>query len=349
MSSPDAQQFDADFALPATMSKHRVIGEGIPREWVYCARDRVDEAFDCARSVRNGRWLYIRNFYPHLGWNQPSAFSDLGEIRQEITRYFDGNGPSSAGLHHYAQPYRDYYEFYDCLSDPENLDNLSLYEMTREQLDAFEDADQALKKFVRQTHDTGCLPEGIMTDLIKKHGKPIANVIQDGEIDLNGIWNVVESIGTHTEIPLRELSSTDPAKRFWSIIALRNFPSELSKGLRTSKLLGDPVPEVRIAAASWLAERNENFEPALNLLIKELDHPIWAVALRACRAIELLGNSGKPALPAMKELYARTRNTPGDASFFLAFSSGAFLEKLGEETIPWDFTPGAGSFMPPKK
>ena len=71
--------------------------------------------------------------------------------------------------------------------------------------------------------------------------------------------------------------------------------------------------------------------------------------MQACRAIELLGPKAKPVLEPMKRIYTKTRNEPGDNNFFIAFSSGAFLDKLGEKTVPWDFTPGAGSFMPPKK
>jgi hypothetical protein len=41
----------------------------------------------------------------------------------------------------------------------------------------------------------------------------------------------------------------------------------------------------------------------------------------------------------MKKLYALNRHRKGDAALFLAFSSGAFLERLGEKTEPWDFTP----------
>ena len=51
----------------------------------------------------------------------------------------------------------------------------------------------------------------------------------------------------------------------------------------------------------------------------------------------------------MRALYDRTRHAKGDNNFFLAFSSGAYLDKLGEKTEAWDFTPGAGSFMPAKK
>ena len=46
----------------------------------------------------------------------------------------------------------------------------------------------------------------------------------------------------------------------------------------------------------------------------------------------------------MESLYARTRHAEGDENFFLAFSAGAFLDKLGAKTEAWDFSPNAGSF-----
>lgn len=331
----------AGLEAPTNLQGHNFLDVSKTHNWIYGARDRVDEVFDCSRSVRNDRWLLIRNYHPHLGWNQASVFSDLGEIRQEITRAFKGSEPRSPGLFHYVQPFREHYELYDCLADPENLKNLTLEGegMTREQRDAFDAANAALQDFTRQTRDTGCLPEGIMADLIKKHGKPIGDLIREGKIDLAGIWQVVESIGTNPDIPLKEITSPDPAKRFWSLIALRNFPSELSTELRSPKLLKDPNPEVRIAAASWLAHYEENRNSALKTLITELENSNWPVALRACRALELLGPTAKPAHPAMQKLYARTRHKKGDAALFLAFSSGAFLEKHGEKTEPWDFAP----------
>ena len=57
-----------------------------PRKYVYGHRDRVDEARDLARSVRDHDFLYIRNYMPHIGYNQPTAWPDLGEIRHEFYR-----------------------------------------------------------------------------------------------------------------------------------------------------------------------------------------------------------------------------------------------------------------------
>jgi len=60
----------------------------------------------------------------------------------------------------------------------------------------------------------------------------------------------------------------------------------------------------------------------------------------------LLGRNAKAALSAIRNLYTATRDEKGDGPFYLAFSSGAFLDQLGEPTKPWDFAPGAGAFTP---
>ena len=98
--------------------------------------------------------------------------------------------------------------------------------------------------------------------------------------------------------------------------------------------------------ADWLAQEGKHRQPAFDRLTRELAHDDWWVALRACRAIELLGKDARSALPAMKKLYAENRTRKGDGPFYLAFSSGAFLDALGEDTQPWDFSPGAGAFTP---
>ena len=76
----------AGVPIPAYVQGAAFLGSqaGAPRDYVYGARDRVDEAFDVARSVRDARYLYIRNYLPHLSWHQPEAFSDTAELRREI-------------------------------------------------------------------------------------------------------------------------------------------------------------------------------------------------------------------------------------------------------------------------
>ena len=113
--------------IPEYMQGTPFLGPGSEeeREFVYGTRDRVDEAFDMARSVRDRRYLYVRNYMPHLSYNQPSVFSDLGEIRHSITELAASDpGSMTAPQLAYAGPFKPVEEFYDCHADPENIHNL---------------------------------------------------------------------------------------------------------------------------------------------------------------------------------------------------------------------------------
>lgn len=317
-----------------------------PREMVYGFRDRVDEVFDLSRSIRGERYLYIRNYLPHLSWNQPSVFSDLGEIRKEITRYAEENAASlTLAQRGYAAPTRPVEEFYDVLADPENVDNLMLNERTPEQEEALAEHRAALREKRMEIRDVGVLPESIMTDYMREEGAPIRSIAL-GETnhspDLETIWAAADLVGFGTRKELLELiDSGDDAIRFWGVIGLRNLaPDDEELHERLFERMDDISPPVRLEMAFWMAERSEKHrDAALRVLSRELDNPQWWTALRACRAVELLGEKARPLLPFMKRVHRLTRGKPGDHNLFLAFSSSAFLEKLGEPVDPWDFSP----------
>ena len=171
------------------------------------------------------------------------------------------------------------------------------------------------------------------------------------ESDIEKAWKAADKVGNaDLEDLLGGLRSDDVSERYWAIIGLRNHAfADENMHQKIVDYLDDVSPSVRIETAGWLAHFAKYRRLALRRLVKDLSHEDWAVALRACRTIELLGEKAKSVLPVMQKLYKKTRHTPGDNNFFVAFSSGAFLDKLGEKTDPWDFTPGAGSFMPAVK
>ena len=326
---------------PAYMQGHNFLNQQNNHEWIYGARDRVDEVFDCSRSVRNDRWLYIRNYHPFLGWNQPSVFSDLGEIQNEITNYsLNTRTRLSSEQTHYISPQRAPVEFYDCLADPENTRNLALEKLSPTQQVSLEKAQRALKRIRKKTRDVGCLPEGVMADLVEKNRESIADLARNGKLKLDQFWNVADSVGGESKSALKFFGSNDPSINFWVVNALKaSSPNHKHKDDVFRYLGQTRSAEASIEAAAWLATESRYSEKAIKVLIDELENSSWPVALRACRAIELLGSKAKQAVPAMKKIYALNRHKKGDAALFLAFSSGAFLEKLDEKTEAWDFTP----------
>ena len=331
------------------------VGSTQKRKFVFGNRDRVDEVFDCSRSVRNKRWLYIRNYHPHLSWNQPSVFSDLGEIRYEISRVFrEDPNSSSVAQRHYAGPTRATEELYNCENDPDNTRNLISGKLSDEAKKALQRLRLGLVEHRNAVGDLGALPESEMRRWVKNEGSPMRDIVigkTDHSPDLERAWAAADKVGTSDSKELLELlKKGNVNERYWAAVSLRNgFFGEKSIQQSAFEWIQDVAPSVRIEIAGWLAFFPEKREAALNRLVKDLEHPDWAVALQACRAIELLGPKAKPVLGTMKKLYAKTRHKPGDNNFFIAFSSGAFLDGLGEKTEPWDFSPGAGSFMPAKK
>ena len=337
------------------MQGRRFLGRNCDPEsdYVYGCRDRVDEVFECARSLRSRKYLYIRNYHPHLSHNQPSVFSDLGVTRQEITRLAE-EAPQTLNKAQmdYAGPGKPAEAFYDCDSDPHNLVNLLEGVMTVEQQDALRAHRRAYESERLRLRDPGAIPEDEMWSWVRDEGKPLYDILRgksDHQPDLAKAWSAADLVGrSDFQTALKLLQSDDPIERYWAILALRAGGYENRE--RLVDYLEDISASVRIEAADWLAREGSSRKAALECLIRELAHEDWWVALRACRAIELLGKDARVALPSMRKLYDENRMRKGDGPFYLAFSAGAFLDGLGEKTQPWDFAPGAGAFTPePKK
>ncbi len=307
------------------------------RKYVYGHRDRVDEARDLARSVRDKDFLYIRNYMPHLGYNQPTAWPDLGEIRHEFYRLANRKTMTDAQWH-FAGPSRPLEELYDCRKDPQNLKNLSQSAEHRKILTRLR-KEQA--KHAGKTHDLGYLPEYEAWQAFE--GSSGWDVGKSGKIDLKPVRKAASGVGSASEkVLLANLQSQNELVRYWGAVGFAAHKGKLSEkaDLALRKALKDPSPSVRIEAANALALKGE-ITPALPLLIKELEHKNLIVVSHAARTIELLGEKAKAAVPAMQACLKRAYKIrppdlspvivlPGDEdmAMFVGFSCQAFLDKI---------------------
>jgi arylsulfatase A-like enzyme len=311
-----------------------------PRTYVFGHRDRVDEVRDLARSVRSKKYLYIRNYMPHLGYNQPTAWPDLGEIRHEFYRLADPKKMTPPQWH-FAGPTRSVEELYDCDKDPQNLQNLSGSTSHKKVLNRLR---RELNNHLKESRDLGFLPEYEAWKLFENSsGWELAN---SGKVDLQIISKAAEQVAQAKENSLLvNLKSRNASVRYWGAIGLNAYQKEISneakKALRTA--LGDSSPSVRIEAANALILHGE-VEDALAQLIKELKHQNLIVVTHAARTIELLGNKAIKAAKAMKECLIRAHEIrppelspvivlPGDQdmAMFVGFSCQAFLNKIKQK------------------
>ena len=112
--------------IPSYMMGSAFAGASLGPEptYLFGTRDRIDEAYELARSVRDRRWLYIRNYMPHVSYNQPSAFSDLSDIRKDLYRVAEEEELTEAQAHYLGQA-KPVEELYDRLTDPFQIRNLA--------------------------------------------------------------------------------------------------------------------------------------------------------------------------------------------------------------------------------
>ena len=92
---------------------------------------------------------------PHLGYNQRTAWPDLGEIRHEFYRLADPKKMTPPQWH-FAGPTRSVEELHDCDKDPQNLQNLSGSTSHKKVLDRLR---RELNNHLKESRDLGFLPE----------------------------------------------------------------------------------------------------------------------------------------------------------------------------------------------
>ncbi len=320
----------AGLTIPDYMQGSAFLGpaEAAPRKYVYGARDRVDEAYDLARSVRDARYLYVRNYMPHLSYNQPSSYSDQGEIRQEITR-LAAEGRLAGPQMHYAGPRRRLEELYDTERDPLQVRNLADSPEHRSVLERMR-AEQ--RRWIVRTHDTGFLPEPEMW--VRCEGTTPYDMSQEREqYPQERIAKAADLVGRGPEVVPRQmelLQDPDAAVRYWAAVGLTaaaRDAADAEGALNTA--LGDPSASVQVQAAAALAGLGRSAR-ALPVLLTTLKSEQGDVVLHAARTLELMGEDARPAAAAMRAARGSDAASTEPLGMFIRFSLDAALAKLSE-------------------
>lgn len=143
-----------------------------PRQYVYAHRDRMDEAVDRIRSVRDARYRYVRNYMPDVPYAQYINYNELNPIMQSW-REQGKAGKLDRAQRAFFAPAKPPEELYDCAADPSNVNNLagSKDAGITAKLDELRGA---LDKWIADTHDLGAIPEaelirrGLVADKLQK-------------------------------------------------------------------------------------------------------------------------------------------------------------------------------------
>jgi len=138
-----------------------------PRDYIFAARDRMDEAYDIIRAVRDKRYKYIRNYMPHLTRAQDIEYMNRMPIMQEMRRA-SAEGKLKGPQKQYFEPSKPVEELYDTLNDPHEVSNLA-------DDPRYKDVLQRLRKvhgeWMKQTRDVGLIPEPEFDEMKRPGGR----------------------------------------------------------------------------------------------------------------------------------------------------------------------------------
>ncbi|MBW8884337.1 MAG: sulfatase [Planctomycetia bacterium] len=159
----------AGVEIPRYMQGRAFLGENLKqqRQYVYAARDRMDEAIDIIRGVRDKRYHYIRNYRPDLPYAQHISYMDEMPTMKEWRRLAAAGelkGPQAI----FFQSTKPVEELYDAQTDPHEVKNLagdpSFAKILAELRNAHE-------KWREETGDVGLIPEAELNEQRRPGGK----------------------------------------------------------------------------------------------------------------------------------------------------------------------------------
>jgi arylsulfatase A-like enzyme len=298
---------------PEWLQGHAFMGRHAakPQLFVYGFRGRMDERYDLARSVTDGRFVYVRNYLPHLIYGQHVAY----QFQTPTTRIWKK-------LHDEGKlnPVQDAFwktkpaeELYDLRNDPDEVRNLSGKPEYEETLKKLRRAQQELAVTIR---DVGFLPEGELHS--RSEGSTPYDMGRDDKIyPMERVFKTAEAASRMRpeELPAlrKALRDEDSAVRYWAALGVL---MRGKQGVRTAAgdlrtALKDSSPYVRIVAAEALAQYGDDADGkrCLAMLVAHADADRNTVftAMAALNALDALGSKAAPFAEAIKKLPKKAR------------------------------------------
>ena len=274
--------------------------EAPPQPYLYGFRGRMDERYDMVRSVRDQRYVYIRNFMPHRIYGQFIEYmfrTPTTAVWHQLYR----EGKLSPPRTHFWET-KPAEELYDLAEDPDETRNLA---NSPEHAAVLERLRAARREWSLSIRDLGFLPENAIHSR-SGHDAPHSMGADPARYPLEGIMAMAELASSMQEDVEPELRSgfadPDSAVRYWAALGAL-MRGEAGVGALAAPLreaLSDDDPAVRVAAGEALGRygNDPDTERALAVLVELADaekHGLH-VAMMALNALDYMEDRAEPAL-----------------------------------------------------
>ena len=271
---------------------------------VYATSDRLDETVDMMRSVRSGKYKYIRNFYyfkPHLRKNRYKLSKDI----TQITIKLHNEGRLNEIQNRLFMAPRPVEELYDLENDPFELYNLAADPANARLLEGYRDD---LEQWMIHTKDMGLIPEIELEQLGRKYGSKYAAIRSDELKHQSGNILEMKRIALKNGRPQWALRSyldhPDFGVRYWAAVLIAlDKDLTISSADKLKALLRDESASVRLAAVNALITIGET-DIGLEALARELEHENYMVRHYAL----LVGDDHVDAVKPLREIVRKLRD-----------------------------------------
>jgi len=294
----------AGLAVPDYMQGRAFLGNQLRahREYVYGARDRMDERYDIIRMVRDKRFRYIRNYEPLKPYYQYMNTPEKGATMKEIRR-LEKSGSLLSAARLFSARIKPIEELYDLQNDPHEIHNLSGNPDYIQQLKKMR---RAHYSWVRETRDIGLLPEAEIIEREALYGSRYEILRQKDSSSIMmrlGETAALASSGKDAlPMMLTAINDADAAVRYWGVMGIGNIAprDSVNAFFVTRKLLSDSSASVRIAAGRALARMGKP-EESFPVLKKALAGPHQWARLQAAIVLDEMEAQARPLIPELKK------------------------------------------------
>ncbi len=159
----------AGVEVPRYMQGQAFLGEQArpPRQYVFAARDRMDETYDIIRSVRDRRYKYLRNYQACKPYAQYIDYMEQMPTMREMRR-LNKEGKLEGPQKLFFLPEKPPEELYDIIADPHEVRNLAASPEHQEALKRLRAVHEQWRK---ETNDLGLVPEDELKERMRPGGQ----------------------------------------------------------------------------------------------------------------------------------------------------------------------------------
>jgi uncharacterized sulfatase len=300
---------------PAWMQGHAFAGkfQSEPQPFVYGFRGRMDERYDCVRSVTDGRFVYLRNYMPHLSQGQHVTYQFETPTTRLWREMYDAGKLTPEQSIFWKVP-KDPEELYDLQSDPDEVHNLAAQPEHASTLAKMRAAQENLALKIR---DAGMIAEGEMH--LRAEGTTPYDMAHDDT--LYPLARILKAAGEASSMKPDAMAGLkagfadkDSAIRYWSAmgILMRGGDGVSAAHGEITQAAKDSSTYVQVPANWALAKYGSAAEraaalPVLVGLANWSQHDVFT-SLSALDAISDLGDKARPIAAQLKTLPATSES-----------------------------------------